>query len=709
MNAKPNSRRPRRRSAVPVPHASSNAPDAPRLRTGGYDRPRARRREPAPLGPVESWPQELTSAFRLIAANPAPAIIWWGRDFVQLKNDACTRLFGCGRSFGLPANIQDDLWNALGTSVSQTFECNTATLALERRVRAASPAGDRELYGSFSITPIRDSQGAAIGVMAIGTDDTRAVLARQRSAVLSRLHGLARAGSLNTACEWGAAALASEARDVPFALLYLADDSGTARLVGSAGALPKELDSAFNPAERPAPWPLHRFEPGEMHRRATLPPPYRQAARDADDALVLPVHFHAQGVRATYLVAALPRRRPFDNDFREFLTSAAALIAAGLAAAAASEAARDGADASRNEFLAMLAHELRNPLAPIRSATELLSFADSNPMSLPHARAIRERQLGQLVRLVDDLLDVSRLSRGTLELKRAPIDLRTAAASAIESVRPLVDAARHTLSVHLPKAAVPLDGDHARLTQALANVLTNASQYTHPGGHIDLTMEVVGRTARIRVTDDGIGVDAALVPRMFDMFTQGEQRSGEPRRGLGIGLTVARTMIEMHGGAIDVASPGRNRGSEFVIALPMRAELVEPPSTNIYRAGNARRKILVADDNVDAAAAMAEILGVMGHDVRTAKDGLEALEVAEHFRPDVILLDIGMPHLDGYEVCRRIRQRAWGRKLPVYAVTGWGQASDRQRTREAGFDAHLVKPVSIEAINALIDDADIEH
>ncbi len=539
--------------------------------------------------------------------------------------------------------------------------------------------------------------------MAIGTDETQAVLTRRRAGVLSRLHGLTKADTLTRACEWAAAALASEARDVPFALLYFVDENGRARLAGSAGALPEKIDSAFVP-DRAAPWPLTPFEPGESHRRVTaLPRPYRQAARDADGAAVLPVHFRAPGVLDTYLVVALPGGRPFDGDLRAFLTTAAALVAAGLAAAAASDMARDDAEANRNEFLAMLAHELRNPLAPIRSATELLAFADSNPMSLPQARAIIERQLSQLIRLVDDLLDASRLSRGTLELKRAPLDLRTAAASAVESVRPLVDSARHTLSVHMPPTAVPLDGDQARLAQALANVLTNAAQYTHPGGHIDLTIDTIGRTARIRIADDGIGVEAALLPRMFEMFAQGEQRSGEPRRGLGIGLTVARTLIEMHGGAIDIQSAGRHRGSECVITLPMSAARIDAPPSHPHRVHRDRRKILVADDNVDAAAALAEILGVMGHEVRTAKDGLEALQVAESFRPELLLLDIGMPRLDGYEVCRRIRLRDWGRDVPVYAITGWGQASDRRKTREAGFDAHLVKPVSIEAINALIE------
>ena len=653
------------------------------------------------LGPAETWPESLKAVLRLMLANPAPAFIWWGPELVYLHNDACGRLFGRQRSFGRPAaEVRERIWDAIGPEVSDVLDSSAAVVAEERRVIAGKNGRERELYCSFSLTPIRDEWGSTVGVFGVGADRTAAVVARQRLAALSKLHDVARADTLRRACEWSAAALAADVRDVPFALVYLVDESGRVSLAGSAGSLPKDVETAF--PRSAAPW---TFEPGAggAVRVQAVPQSISEAA-DADEAAVLPLRFHAAGAREAWLVVGLARRRPFDDEYRAFLTSAAGLVSAGLGVAALDDKAhtRSEDEERRNEFLAMLAHELRNPLAPIRSAAELLAYVDSNPMSLPHARAIIERQLAQLVRLVDDLLDVSRISRGTLELKRGPIDLRAAVASAVESVRPLVDSARHELRVHMPRTPIPLHGDHARLAQALANVLTNAAQYTNAGGHIDVLVESNGRDARIRIADDGIGLDGNFLPRVFDMFTQGEQRSGEPRRGLGIGLAVARRLIELHGGAITAASPGRDRGSEFVVTLPLSVARPEASRTN-GRAEHAHsRKILVADDNSDAATAMAEILGVIGHDVRTAVDGLEAIEVAERFRPDLILLDIGMPRVDGYEACRRIRQRAWGRDVPIYAVTGWGQASDRRKTREAGFNAHLVKPVSIDAINELI-------
>ena len=654
------------------------------------------------LGPAEDWPESLKLPLRLMLASPAPSFIWWGSELVYLHNDACARLFGRQRSFGRPAaEIREKIWDAIGADVCEVVDSNRAVSADERRIVIGQRGREREIYCSFSLTPIRDEWGSAVGVFGTGADHTAAVIARQRLAALGHLHDVAKADTLRRACEWSAAAVASDVRDVPFALIYLVDEADRVSLAGAAGSLPKDLEAAF--ARSASPWPLEPPESGEALRRVDRLPPSIAGAADAQEAAVLPLRCSAPDVREAYLVVGLAKRRPLDDQYRVFLTSAAGLVSAALTVAALRDSvqARDEDEERRNEFLAMLAHELRNPLAPIRSAAELLAYADSNPMALPHARAIIERQLAQLVRLVDDLLDVGRISRGTLELKRGPLDLRTAIASAVESVRPLVDTARHELNVHMPKTPVPLHGDHARLVQALSNVLTNAAQYTTPGGHIDVTVAMTASEALVRVIDDGIGLDPNLLPHVFEMFTQGKPRTGEPRRGLGIGLAVSRRLIELHGGTITAASPGRNRGSEFVVRLPLSAARTDSPQANGSGARTGAYKILVADDNVDAAAAMAEILGVIGHDVRTAVDGLEAIEVAERFRPDLILLDIGMPRVDGYEACRRIRQRAWGRDVPIYAVTGWGQPSDRRRTREAGFNAHLVKPVSIEAINGL--------
>jgi signal transduction histidine kinase len=420
------------------------------------------------------------------------------------------------------------------------------------------------------------------------------------------------------------------------------------------------------------------------------------------------------------LVLGVSPRLDLDDDYRSYFDLAASRVSQMLSAAAEHRDARTQptADERNNEFLAMLAHELRNPLAPIRSAAELLKYVDRKPGSLPHARQIIERQLTQLVRLMDDLLDASRISRGKLELRKQPFDVRAAAASAVESATPAMQEAGHELTVGLSDEPLAVSGDRARLIQVIGNLLTNAAQYTPRGGHIRLSIGRDGDNAVVSVTDDGMGIKEDMLSRIFEMFTQVAPRDDGPRKGLGIGLTIARRLVEMHGGSLTARSAGLGNGSEFIATLP----LLETPNTvstadvlqesnpgDVHRrnrsaaGGLGKRKILVADDNTDAASAIAEILRTMGHEVRTADDGLAAVEAAGSFRPDMILLDLGMPRLDGYDACRQIRGMPWGREISSYAFTGWGQASDRRRTREAGFNAHLVKPVEIGAIEKLIE------
>jgi len=664
------------------------------------------------LGPVDEWPESLKTALRLMLASPVATFIWWGRDLLNLHNDACAELFGRrrpdARAIGRPASeVRQDIWSALGPEVVEVMAENVAARVSERPLIVKRNGRDREIYCSFALTPIRDEWGNSVGVLGVCTDETAHVLARRRLAALRGLPPPGKADGVKAASEWAAAALAANVQDVPFALIYLVDDDGErARLAGSAGRLPEQVAASLPVGESEGPWPLAGLGEGDIRHIEKLPAGFPPGA---GGGAVLTLGAAGAKRPEGYLILGVNGRLPFDTEYRGFVGTAAGLIGAGISSARLrerSDAGKDpgtSADAQRNRFLAMLAHELRNPLAPIRSAVELLSYVDRNPMSLTHAREIIERQLTQLVRLIDDLLDVSRISRGTMELRQTPLDLRTTIASAVESVRPLIDEARHELAVRMPEDPVNVHGDHVRLSQAVANLLMNSSQYTEDGGHIAVSVECPGDTALVRVTDDGVGITEAMLPGVFDMFSQGEQRRDQPRRGLGIGLTIARTLVELHGGTITARSAGRGRGSEFLVSLPLlrlgsRSAAGGTPSL----ASAAARRILVADDNTDAAVAMAEILGMIGHDVRTAEDGVEAVELAESFRPDLILLDIGMPRADGYEACRRIRQRAWGRHVAIYAVTGWGQASDRRRTREAGFNAHLVKPVSIAAIQELI-------
>ena len=367
------------------------------------------------------------------------------------------------------------------------------------------------------------------------------------------------------------------------------------------------------------------------------------------------------------------------------------------------EALRE-ADQRKDEFLATLAHELRNPLAPLRNALEILRVAGSDPETSRKAREMMERQLKQMVRLVDDLLDVSRITTGKLAVRRAPMDLQDALNDAIELARPGIQARGQTFEVRQPRGAVPLDGDRTRLAQVFANLLNNASKYTQQGGHITLEVTVDAARAAVRVRDDGSGLAPDSLTRIFDMFVQIDRTLERSQAGLGVGLSLAKRLVELHDGQIEARSAGLGRGSEFEVRLPVSGGRLEPRTALVEHASAPEepRRILLADDNADFAQSLAQLLSARGHDVRVAYDGAQALEAAEAFRPQVAFLDIGMPKVHGYDVARQMRLHATTAQCVLVAVTGWGQEGDRQRAREAGFDRHLTKPVDPREIASIL-------
>lgn len=355
-------------------------------------------------------------------------------------------------------------------------------------------------------------------------------------------------------------------------------------------------------------------------------------------------------------------------------------------------------DHHKTEFLAMLAHELRNPLAPIRNAVQILQRTSGDEQALDSAAMI-ERQVGQLVRLVDDLLDVSRISRGKIELRKAHIELASVVHDAVNAARPQCESLKLRLSVTLPPQGIYLDADPARLVQVLGNLLNNACKFTKEGGHIGLTVHREGEQVVVRVRDSGIGIPTEQLPRIFDMFMQGDTSLERSVSGLGIGLTMVKKLVELHGGAVEVHSAGVDLGSEFIVRLPVLDRPGPSPEPSGREPTPATpRRILVVDDNDDAAASLAELLELAGNETHVASDGLEAVEAAERLKPDLVLLDIGLPKLNGYEACRRIREQPWGKRMTLVALTGWGQEEDRQRSKEAGFDNHLVKPLDYDAL-----------
>jgi PAS domain S-box-containing protein len=364
------------------------------------------------------------------------------------------------------------------------------------------------------------------------------------------------------------------------------------------------------------------------------------------------------------------------------------------------------ADRRKDEFLAMLGHELRNPLAPIVTALELMRLRNGDVAI--HERSVIERQVGHLSRLVDDLLDVSRITRGKIELKRSPVQLNEVIGKAIEIASPLLEQHSHDLTLDVPAAGLVVDGDPVRLAQVFANLLTNAAKYTQPGGRIALSARRDGDEIVVTVRDNGTGIEKDLLGRIFDLFTQGKRSLDRAQGGLGLGLTLVRSLVEMHGGKVRAASEGPGKGSEFTVVLPRReAEAIvrEEARAPAARPAPQRSRVLVVDDNTDAADLLAEALRAEGHEVRVAANALEALSIAPGFAPRVALLDIGLPVMDGYELAHRLKSDPTLAHLQLVAISGYGQEADRRRSVEAGFKEHLVKPVELGEVLALVNDA----
>jgi CheY-like chemotaxis protein len=363
------------------------------------------------------------------------------------------------------------------------------------------------------------------------------------------------------------------------------------------------------------------------------------------------------------------------------------------------------ADRRKDEFLAMLAHELRNPLAPIRNAVTIMALDEDDREAQQWSRAVIDRQVQHLSSLVDDLLDVSRITQGKITLTKAPLAVRTFLIAAIETSRPLIDARKHRLDVFQPEEALRVEGDPTRLAQVIANLLNNAAKYTPDGGHIRLSVERDGDEAVIRVKDDGEGISSEMLPRVFDLFSQASQSIDRSEGGLGIGLTLVKRLVEMHGGTVEARSGGPGHGSEFIVRLPLlRSEAPAPPRPRGAAAGPGRtRRILVVDDSRDSADSLARLLRRLGHEVEVAYEGPSAYEAGVALTPDIVLLDIGLPGMDGYEVARRLRAEPSLDGVCLVALTGYGSEVDRQRSTEAGFDAHLVKPVEFDALRRVLE------
>lgn len=461
-------------------------------------------------------------------------------------------------------------------------------------------------------------------------------------------------------------------------------------VAGSSGALPAGSEPAFDPELAVA-----------VGRSGQ---PVRRPAKNEGPArwgrLAAPLIGHG-GKNLGVVQLAAKDEGDFTAGDEAVAMQLAAIAAIGLENARLYELLREQ-DKRKDEFLATLAHELRNPLAPVRNGLQILKVAGNGEQG-QKIRDMMERQLGHMVRLIDDLMDVSRITRGRVELRRERVELRTLVDSALEASRPLVEAAGHALAVRVPKG-IYLDADPTRMAQVIANLLNNSAKYTPEGGRITLTAERQGELVLLRVTDTGVGIPAEMLPQVFDMFTQVGRTLDRSQGGLGIGLTLVRRLVEMHGGTVDVESPGPGQGTTFTLCLPVAGpiEPARPIAADGAEGQPPRRlRILVVDDNIDGAESLAMLLRLSGHETLTAHTGPEALATARSFQPDLIFLDIGLPGMDGYEVATRLRTEERPRSVLV-ALTGWGSEEDRRRSKKVGFDHHLTKPVDSEELDKLL-------
>lgn len=562
--------------------------------------------------------------------------------------------------------------------------------------------------------------GAGAEVVSFTIDLTAQKQAEEALRLLSEASGVL-ATSLDAEAALAALARLAVPRLADWCTVDLLGEDGLPRNVAVAhvepakAALARELRRRYPPG---APAGLmHVLQTGRSELIPEVPERLRAGAgRDPElvrllrelglrSYLAVPMRHQGRVLGVITFVAATSGRRfgPEDLSAAEDLASRAAVAVEN----ARLYAELREADRRKDEFLATLAHELRNPLAPVRNAVHLLRLKSPDDPQILWARDVIERQVQQMSRLVDDLLDVSRISRGKVELRKQSIDLARVVADAIEATRPLIEQRRHRLTVALPDEPILLLADPTRLEQVLANLLNNAAKYTEPGGEISLSAERQGDDALVRVRDTGAGIAHEHLDSVFDMFVQIGERGTQTPGGLGIGLSLVRRLVELHGGTVVAHSEGSGKGSEFVVrlpALPARepdAPAVAAAPTEAAAAGPARR-VLVVDDNIDAAESLALMLRVHGHEVTVAYDGAGAVAAVRAGAPEVVFLDIGLPDRDGYTVARELRSLPGGARLLLIALTGWGQEDDRRRAMEAGFDYHLVKPVEPEAIEELL-------
>jgi signal transduction histidine kinase/CheY-like chemotaxis protein len=678
-----------------------------------------------PLGALETWPQSLRTVAGIMLNSSLPMYVAWGPELRLLYNDSYRQILGAkavhpGQVLGQPfRDVWADVWHLVGPMLEATlrgqpllFEDHAFTL-----VRNGYP---EPMYASFSTSPIRDESGGIAGVHCVCTETTGKVRSQQeRDAALAKLALLdaiseaTRVAAEPEAIMEHSTRLLGEylgATRVAYADLEPDNDRFTIRhdwrvegAASTAGVYSLDLFGSRATSSLRVGHTLLindvdcELAPGdgfEMFNRIGIKaiiccPLVKQ------DRLVAMMAVHQQLARA------------WTTDEVALVEAVVERCWAHIERVRSTEALRE-ADRRKSEFLATLAHELRNPLAPIRNGLELMRVGAGKPEVLDRVRTMMERQVGHMVHLINDLLDIARISSGKVVLQLSRTDLQAVVASAVETTLPLVEAAGHELVLDLPPGPVPLDVDAVRMSQVLSNLLSNAAKYTPQKGRITVSAAAGQGMATIRVADTGIGIPAESLGTVFEMFNQAPHSIGNAKGGLGIGLSLVRHLVALHGGSATASSQGLGQGSTFTVRLPLPAEVPDKKpdapaaSADGQAAPDQALRVLVADDNVDAAESLSILLQLAGHEVRVAYDGEQALRVAGAFRPDLAFLDIGMPRMDGYQAARALRALPGMGRLRLVALTGWGAVQDRERSRAAGFDHHLLKPAFPEQVQAIL-------
>jgi PAS domain S-box-containing protein len=630
------------------------------------------------LGPPATWPQALKTAVRLLLSSGHPMFIWWGPNLIQFYNDAYRRSIGSERhpsALGQPGReCWAEIWDIIGPQIEYVLTGGGHTWHENQLVPITRHGRREDVYWTYGYSPIDEPSAphGVGGVLVVCTETTAQVFAEQRLMAAE-----ARWRALFEQAPGFAAILRGPNHVFEFA------NPGYLNLVGGRAIIGKSIREALPEVEEQGLVALldNVYQSGESYIGSATPVLLQHGPHAARDRLFLDFVYQPVRDASGNVTGIFVSGHDVTDQVR------------------ASEALRTE-DRRKDEFLAMLGHELRNPLSAIQNASELLTRAAASDESTRLVGELLARQVAQLSRLVDDLLDLSRISQGRIELQRRSLELGAVTQLAIESVAPLISARGHEVVTVACAAPLYVDGDTSRIVQAIGNVLTNAAKYTEPGGRIRVTLERAKDDAVVEVSDNGMGIAAELLPNIFDLFVQGERTADRAQGGLGIGLSVVRRLVEMHGGQVSATSAGPGAGSTFRIRLPLSDRPVPAtPARRIDRHIDAQR-VLVVDDNADAADSLAELLRMRGHEAQAAYDGRDALERLRLMPADIVLLDIGLPEMDGYEVASRIRDEHAA--ITLVAITGYGQASDVRRAVDAGFDAHITKPVAFDELERVL-------